>query len=168
MKNRFLLKFTFILIFITLIFITTKDIFSQNSSINWVEYDKALNDSKQNKKHVFLYFWTESCPYCQKMKNITLTNKEVIEYLNNYFNSVSIDANSSKTVSQILNKTGNSLANFYMIQGVPTSIFLKTNGETLYNIPGFIEWPTFLLILKYIATNSYEKMSFNEFKKNNQ
>ncbi|MCX8057814.1 MAG: thioredoxin fold domain-containing protein [Spirochaetes bacterium] len=158
---------SYFVIFIFFLFIFSMILFP-NSEINWISYDDALNLSKKTNKFIFLYFWTESCPYCNKMKNITLSNKEVINYLNENFHSVSINANSNSIASGILNKTGNSLASQYMIQGVPTSIFLKPNGEVLYNIPGYIEYPNFLLILKYINTRSYEKMNFNDFKKSNQ
>lgn len=166
-SKRFKIKFLLLFIYILIIFFSSLIIFS-NSEIKWIQFDDALTYAKKDNKFIFIYFWTETCPYCQKMKNITLSNKEVITYLNENFYSVSINANSPTIISKTLNKTGNGLANLYMIQGVPTSLFLKPNGEVLYNIPGYIEYPNFILILKYINTKSYENMNFNDFKKANQ
>ncbi len=127
---------------------------AKSSNIDWKPYTQGVNLAKTEKKPMFLYFRADWCKYCTKLKNITFVDKDVFNYLNNNFISIKIDIEKQK--------------NFAMewgIRGVPNSWFLKADNSKISNIPGYIAPDQFLNILKYIHTQSYDKMSFSDFLK---
>ena len=51
------------------------------------------------------------------------------------------------------------------VKGLPTMWFLKSDRSKISSIPGYVDKKQFLHILKYIHTQSYEKMNFQQFMK---
>ena len=105
-------------------------------------------------KPVFLYFHADWCTYCTKLKKTTFADKDVLNYLNDNFISIAIDTEKEKE-----------FASQWGVKGLPTLWFLKSDSSKISNLPGYVGPDQFLAILKYISTQSYEKMSFAEFVK---
>jgi thioredoxin-related protein len=55
------------------------------------------------------------------------------------------------------------LAADYYVRGLPTIWFLGSDGAKITALPGYVDAPMFLKVLRYIATRSYEKMDFKAF-----
>lgn len=47
----------------------------------------------------------------------------------------------------------------------PTCIFINSNYEIIYAVPGYQKADIFLHMLKFVASNAYEKMDFTKYKK---
>lgn len=124
------------------------------SQIAWHGYQKGLELARQENKPVFLYFHADWCTYCKKLKNETFADKNVAAYLNDNFISITIDTEKER-----------SLAAEWQVKGLPTLWFLRADNSKISNIPGYIGPDQFLNVLKYIRTESYEKMSFSDFLK---
>ncbi len=71
---------------------------SQNSSINWLTLSNAEMLAKKSKKNMLLFFYRENCDFCEKMKNQTLTDPEVINLINDNFFPVILDGKSKKPI----------------------------------------------------------------------
>jgi thioredoxin-related protein len=56
----------------------------------------------------------------------------------------------------------------YNIRGLPSNWFIRENGETISNLPGYISPDMFFFILKYIYTDSYKSMSFKTYVNNHK
>ena len=76
----------------------------------------------------------------------------MVTYLKENFVSISVDSDKNQT-----------LATQWKIRGLPTLWFLKPDGAKVSHIPGYVDEKQFLQILKYIHTQSYERMKFQEF-----
>ena len=113
-------------------------------SINWYTYSEGLALGKSEKKIVFLHFYADWCRYCKKMTQETFMDPSVIAYLNTNF--VSIRVNSDKE---------RKLASDYGVRGLPTTWFLKENGEKVGPIPGYISPDKLLLMLKKIYSKEH-------------
>ena len=122
------------------------------ASIGWKGYDKGLALAKKEGKKVMLHFWAEWCGYCKKMEKETFQEKEVIAYLNDYYIPIKVNSDIEQQ-----------LAANYFVRGLPTTWFLTKKGEKISNLPGYVPADMFLPILKFVHTDSYEKMSFKEF-----
>ena len=127
---------------------------SKTSGIDWQSYAKGIDIAKTQDKPVFLYFHADWCTYCTKLKKTTFADRDVLNYLNDNFVSITIDTEKEKA-----------FANQWGIKGLPTLWFLKSDNSKISNLPGYVGPEQFLVILKYIRTQSYEKMSFAEFVK---
>ena len=122
------------------------------SNIDWQGYAKGMELAEATGKHVFLYFYADWCTYCRKFKKTTFRNEAVLAYLKNNFISISVDTDQNQE-----------LATQWKVKGLPTLWFLKPDHSKISRIPGYVDEKQFLHILKYIHTQSYDKMNFHEF-----
>ena len=118
----------------------------------WRSFNDGMKLGKSQNKHIMINFYADWCHYCDQMFKETLTDEKVMASLREHFVSVKIDTEAEQ-----------SLAKEYYVRGLPTIWFLKPGGEKLAPIPGFVPPDQFVKVLKYVATKSYETMSFKEF-----
>jgi thioredoxin-related protein len=90
------------------------------------------------------------------MEKEVLSDKQIIEYLNNNFISMKVDTDlDEKTTAK------------YDARRLPMLYFLKEDGSELTFAPGYVDAKEFLYMLKFINTESFKKMSFTDFIKQN-
>ncbi len=123
-----------------------------SETIKWYSYDDAKTLEKENSNKVFLYFYSINCYYCGLMEKNTFSSSIVSRYLNQNFIPVKVNSDKERTISST-----------YNIRGNPTSYFLTENFEVIGNLPGYLPPKDMLNILQYIHTDSFKKMTFNDF-----
>ncbi len=122
------------------------------ATVRWYGYEDGMSTAKRESKKVFLYFWADWCPYCDKMEKETLSKKEVVSILNESYIPIRINSEAEQQ-----------LAAQYFVRGLPTTWFLSETGEKISNLPGYVDSDLFIPILRYIHSDSYKKMTFKEF-----
>jgi thiol:disulfide interchange protein len=122
--------------------------------IRWIAYEEGLSRAKSGGKKVFVNFYADWCRYCKQMEQTTFEDKRVVSYLNDHF--VPIRINTDKKPKR---------ATEFGVRGLPVSWFLTEEGERIGNQPGYLPADTLLSLLKFIHTDAYESMGFNEFLK---
>ncbi|MCP4745191.1 MAG: thioredoxin fold domain-containing protein [Desulfobacteraceae bacterium] len=128
---------------------------SSANQIDWLSYDSArISEGKQSKKY-FLYFNSKHCGYCRMLENKTFKDKEIVDYINANYTPVMIDVNENQKI-----------ATRYKVNGVPALHFLTDQGETIANWVSYVEADHLIKMLKYIHTDSYQKMNFQQFDQN--
>ncbi|MBT3176310.1 MAG: thioredoxin fold domain-containing protein [Desulfobacula sp.] len=127
---------------------------SDSSKIDWQNYAQGRELAKNQNKHIFLYFHADWCTYCRKLKKTTFKDKTVLKYLKDNFISIEVDTDKNQEMAAQWN-----------VKGLPTMWFLKSDRSKISSIPGYVDKKQFLHILKYIHTQSYEKMNFQQFMK---
>ncbi len=125
-----------------------------SDKINWHKYKEGMELGKNDRKKVFLYFYTDWCGYCKDMEKVTFKDRSVIDLLNSSFIPVRVNADKEKGA-----------ASGYNISGLPSNWFVAENGESISNLPGYIPPGKLFFILKYIQTDSYKSMTFNSYLK---
>lgn len=107
------------------------------ASAQWRSYsNSAFATAKSQNKLVLVYGMSESCHWCTKMSNDTLSNSEITNLISKRFVPVTIDVVNSR-----------SLANQYQIQGTPTFIILDSNRNKVsesYGYQSVSEFKSFL------------------------
>lgn len=125
---------------------------SYSETINWRTYEDGLAEAKAQNKNVFLYFNADWCRYCRLMEKETLSHKAVIDYLNRYFVSISVNSNQDLAVSKQ-----------YQIGGYPTSLFLDETLEPVTRLPGYVKFDSFYFFMEYTESDAHEKMTPREY-----
>ncbi len=126
------------------------------SRINWLNFEEAEKFRNGDRKF-FIYFYADWCTYCHKLKKKTFSEAEIIDFINTHFIPVAVDTDKEKR-----------LASRFGVRSLPDLRFLTPEGEDLARWPGYIEKDHLLLMLKYIHTESYDKMTFMEFVRQQQ
>ena len=123
------------------------------AAINWSTYDEAQKAGNDSRKFL-IYFYTDQCGYCKMLEANTFTDERVVDYINSNYTPVRVNAGKEINV-----------ASRFGIQGVPDLRFLSSKGEIIARWPGYVESVRLLAILQYIHTDSYKKMNFSDFVK---
>ena len=112
--------------------------------IQWFNYsEEKLQEAIVESKPVMLDFYADWCIPCKELDKFTFTAPEVVELSGNFI-MLKVDLT---TADSPLNK---SLREKYNIRGVPTLIFLDSNGEEQKDlrVVGFRERDDFLPIME--------------------
>ena len=92
-----------------------------------LSFDEATKLAKKENKFIFLMVEEKYCPWCRKMKTVTLKDKEVVEILNSDYISIKIYKNS------------NDLKRKFKTRFVPTTFVIDPNkNKELSRIVGYI------------------------------
>ena len=110
--------------------------------------DNGIKQAVNQSKPVFLYFRSETCYWCIKFEEEALSDKIIIEILNNNFVLISIDTFKQKNVSANLN-----------VRSTPYMIFFTQDGDEISRIPGYIPADEFLVQLNDVLKKKINQSS---------
>ncbi|MBA3010065.1 MAG: thioredoxin fold domain-containing protein [Proteobacteria bacterium] len=154
MKKNLVFKLTLYLFIFMTGFIGLNTEAMAIDEIKWNKYDEGLSQARKQNKKILLYFHADWCKYCKLLEKTTFKNQKVVTYLND--NYINISAN-----SDIEKK----LAKKFGVRGVPAFFFLGSDSNKIDGISGYVEPEIFLKMIKFIHTDSYQKMSFSDYAK---
>jgi thioredoxin-like negative regulator of GroEL len=95
--------------------------------IKWqTDLHAAHRLSQQTGKPMLFVFGADWCTWCKKLEKTTLTDRELVTYINANFVPIHIDADRDPRVVQILEA-----------EGLPCAVVLSPNADLLGRINGF-------------------------------
>jgi thioredoxin-related protein len=135
--------------------------------IAWRAWDRGLEEAKASGRPVLVNVVTDWCGWCRRMKAEVYTKPEIRDYLAEHFVMVTLNAEAADPAHyEGKALTSRSLAARFEVSGYPTTIFLRSDGGHLVNVPGYVEPAKFLPILRYIGDGHLERgVTFKEFSK---
>jgi thiol:disulfide interchange protein len=71
---------------------------ASKAKVNWMSFDKANSYMKENPKKVYIDLYTTWCHWCKVMDNKTLSNPNVVSYLNEIFIAFALMQSPNKTL----------------------------------------------------------------------
>lgn len=120
--------------------------------IHWYGYEEGTALMQSEGKKGFLTFYADWCHYCKLMEKETFHNSAVVAYLNRNFVAMKINSEEDRK-----------RAREYSVIRLPITWFLAPNGERIRNREGYLPPKDMLNFLKYVNSDSYETMSFEDF-----
>jgi thioredoxin-related protein len=138
-------------------------------NVKWYQYDDGLAKAKKENKHMMVFFYTTSCGWCKKMDRNTFGNEEVKEVLNESYVPVKVNGLSARKVKlDGEDVTERQLAGKYRVRAYPITWFLTPSSEKIAPRLGYASPEEFVYILNWVKDDLYEKISFQEFVKQEQ
>lgn len=135
------------MIFISLIF----SVLIMAQSILFTDLEVAVNLAKIEQKKLAIVFTTQTCPYCAKLKNETLTDKTVKELvLANYIFAEALFDYNKKTTAFGKPMSYPELFSAFQVNSVPITWFFTSEATPLIYLPGYAPAQTFAQVLKYV------------------
>ncbi|MBP7462529.1 MAG: thioredoxin family protein [Candidatus Delongbacteria bacterium] len=137
-------------------------------SAEWLSFDQGITQAKKKNKPLMVDFYTDWCHWCKVLDQKTFSDKTVKAYLDKYYVTSKILADSKTQSAQYKGKTykNNELTSAMGITGFPALMFFDAKGDVITRVPGYIPPEEFILILKYINEGHYKNnVSFDDFKK---
>ncbi len=117
-------------------------------------------------KGLMLFFETEHCPYCRRMRSRVLADTESIDHYRERYFSVALDLDSDAPMTDIDGSltTPRALARRLGVVRTPTLVFFDLSGEEVFRYSGLIVDPAeFRALADYVAGGYVERMGFREF-----
>jgi thioredoxin-related protein len=147
---------------------------NKDSAIQWVSMQEAIQLSKKNKKKIFIDVYTDWCGWCKKMDAATFSDPSIAAYVNKHFYAVKFDAEGKEDIqfkgqtfkfvaqgSRGYHEFAAALMNNKM--SYPTTVYLDEEMNMLSPVPGYLDKPTFSMIIKYYGENHYKKTPWETF-----
>lgn len=134
-------------------------------AIAWRAWDAGLDEARASGRPVLVNVYTDWCGWCRRMKADVYTRAEIRRYLDEHFVVVTLNAEGADAARYEGRAfTSRSLAARFGVSGYPTTIFLRPDGSHMVNVPGYVESPLFLQILRFIGDGHMERgVSFKDF-----
>ena len=132
---------------------------ASQASIEWLDLETAADRNKEEKKFFFIDIYTDWCGWCKKMDQSTFKDSAVVEYMNQHFYAVKMNAESKAPIAykEVLyeskmysGKAYNELA-VNLLSGkmsFPSFVVLSKKEEKLGTIVGYQKPTELLLALK--------------------
>jgi thioredoxin-related protein len=107
--------------------------------LNWLhDYQSALILAKMQNKDVYLFIGADECRFCDKFKDETLSNKEVIKTLREDF------------ILLYMSRDQHQIPKRFKTKGVPQHYFLTPEGKIILTTNGSREIPGFYMLLEEV------------------
>lgn len=147
--------------FILLFFLFQNLLFAKDVNIN-----NILKTAQLSHKKVFLFLHRTGCSYCNSMIEFTLDDERVKERLNKSFTLISINITDEDHIFyQAFDGKAHDFAKYIGYDIYPTSLFLAQNGDIDFVKIGYKEESEFLIILNYVQSKDFTKISYDAYKK---
>jgi thioredoxin-related protein len=134
------------------------------AKVEWMAFDAAMEKAATDKRYVVVDFYTDWCKWCKVMEEKTYTDTLVIKVLKEKFVTAKINGESSENITfKGKTMTQQDFTMGMRVSGFPSTLFMDNDGKVIGIIPGYIEAPNYLKILSYITTESYKKMTLDDY-----
>jgi thioredoxin-related protein len=129
-----------------------------------INIDSLIKEAAVSSKHLFVWLHKTDCGYCDSMKEFTLDDDTVKDFVDKRFVFLHINIYEKDSVYyKDFKGDGRSFAKLVGYNFYPTSLFFNDKGKLIYAAPGYQDEKIFFTILNYIDSKSYEKMEFEVF-----
>lgn len=128
-----------------------------------INIDKLIDKATKEHKHLFVFLHWTNCVYCQEMITFTLQDDSIQKTIKKDF--LYIDVNTAYKDIVIYKNIKRTSKEFvkYIGFGYPTSLFFDKNKTIVGLFPGVYNSKEFLVVLKYISSETYKKMNFDDY-----
>ena len=119
----------------------------------------------EGKKGIALYFGQENCAYCKALMEINLTKPDIVKYVRENYDIISLDIWGSRTIT-LFDGTEISERDFAVQQNTnftPSLIFFDETGKVSFKMRGYYKPYRFQAMMKYIVEDFYKTESFRDY-----
>ena len=133
--------------------------------VAWHGWNEGLAAAAGGGKPVIVDVYTDWCGWCKRMDRDVYAKAAIGDYLNQHFVMVRLNAESAERVSYGgRTMTARALAGGFQVTGYPTTIFLKSDGTHLVNVPGYIPADDFIKLVRFIGDGHMDRgVSWEEY-----
>lgn len=133
-------------------------------------YQEELKTAQQDgKKALFMFFMMDECPFCDKMEKTVLSQPDVQNYFKEHFANFIFDIEGDVEVTDFAGKPRKQkdiAEKDFRVRATPVMIFFDLTGKPIARYTGATrDKAEFLLLGQFVVEKAYEKMSFEQYKR---
>jgi thioredoxin-related protein len=120
--------------------------------VGWLNWNQGMSEAAITHRPILVDVYTDWCGWCKRMDRDVYARDDVREYLRGHFIVVRLNAEAlDEARFEDRNYTSRALAQRFHVSGYPTTLFLKSSGEHIVSVPGYVPADRFKLMLRYIG-----------------
>jgi len=128
---------------------------AQEKAITWHSFEEVIGKTAENPKMILVDVYTDWCGWCKKMDKSTFTDPKVIEYVNENFYAVKLNAEDRKKKFEFRGKeyTGEMMARAMKVRSYPNFVIMDASMENITQLPGYREPNDFVSAIEKLLEN---------------
>jgi len=138
--------------------------------VEWRGWNEGLQHARASQRPIIVDVYTDWCGWCRRMDRDVYGKSEITDYLRKRYVTIKLNAEASDAAAYEGRKTtSQGIAQRFRVSGYPTTVFLRSTGEHMANVPGYVPADKFLLLLRYVAEGYADRnVPFKDFEKSVQ
>ena len=135
-------------------------------TLSFLDLQESLEEAmQQNKKGLILYFGRKDCAYCKAQLETNWGQQDIIQYTQQHYNVVAIDADGQKNVTDFDGQiySERKFAARMKTDFTPAILFYEKQGKLALKLSGYRPPYQFRAALEYVADAHYNKESFQSY-----
>lgn len=129
---------------------------------SFLDFRRDLDEARQRKRHVMVFFHLDDCPYCARMLGESFAGGETSAYIQRHFDVVAVNIRGSLEAKWIDGAafTERTLAQQLRVVATPTLVFLAPDAGQVLQLTGYRDPPALRLALEFVQGGHYRAQSF--------
>ncbi|UZD23533.1 thioredoxin fold domain-containing protein [Algoriphagus halophytocola] len=125
--------------------------------IEWLKFEEAVAATEANPKMLLVDVYTDWCGWCKKMDKETFTDPAVIQYINERFYAVKMNAEDTKRTFDFKGKEYSEaqMAATMRVRSYPNFVIIDPTLKNITQLPGYRQPAEFLDGLGQIIENGF-------------
>lgn len=140
------------------------------SKIQWMTLQEAFEAIKKEPRKVLIDVYTGWCGWCKVMDKKTFTEPSVIDFVNEKFYAVKLDAEQKDTITigtqKYIWQNGYNQAAVALLAGkmsFPTIVYLDEKFGMIQAVPSYQEPKQFHQVITFFGDNHYKKGEWEKY-----
>jgi len=132
---------------------------------SFLDIREDIAEAEAAGKRLLLYFYQDGCPYCKKLLETNLAQRDIVEAMRKGFDVIAINIWGDREVTDL---DGGMLsekrfAEKRRVQYTPTLLFLDEQGQVVLRLNGYYPPDKFKVALDYVSGRHEKRQSIREF-----
>ncbi len=112
--------------------------YAEDAEIQWITMGELEELNKNEPRKVFVDVYTDWCGWCKKMDRSTFIDPEVVNYVNENYYAVKLNAESRTTLTfKGYQVTEADIARSLKVSSFPTIVFIDETIQNIQPVPGY-------------------------------
>ena len=132
---------------------------------SFLDFRDDVKDATAHNKRLVLFFYQDGCPYCKKMVDINLAQKNITDTLKTQFDVITVNLWGDREVTDIdgAHMIEKQFAEKMKVMYTPTVLFFDEQAKVVLRVNGYYEPHKFLAALNYVAGKHEKQGSFRDY-----
>jgi thioredoxin-related protein len=135
---------------------------------SFLDIREDLGEATANNKRLLLYFYQDGCPYCERLVNENLAQKDIAEAMQASFDVIAINMWGDREVIGLDGKetTEKQFAVGHRVMFTPTLLFFDEQGGHVLRLNGYIPPHKMRVALDYVSQAKEKELGYREYMAN--